>query len=321
MAVAFDTKSTAVLAFTNSTATITKTDMTPGASATALVCFVDITTSGISSTLATVSTVTWNGVSMSLLASKLTSDSLSATYMFGLGSPATGNHNLVVTFTGGTSADNSGYVDTASFTGTALTTALAFPSGNVITDATTPSGTVYPTTAFSVTTVNGDAAVAVMQNVAFAWGSMNTGTLISADSAFNGNYTAGYKLATTTATTLQFAGGGSGSPCCGIAVRIAQPGGAITTVIPPWIQSPLPRKILLPGEYPFLAFTDIAKEDTARYEWTIVWEGPVRIRPTVPWQQFLALDPISLGATPGTGNLLWYMPLSGVMILNIIGSD
>ena len=177
MAVAFDVKATADTTFNPPAATNTVTNMTPGASATALVVFCAIATPAANTTLSTVTGVTWNGVSMSLIASKLQVNGVAACYAFGLASPATGNHNIVVSVSGGTIADNAMYVDAVSFTGTALTTALAFPSANVLTDASTPTGTAYPTTAFSVTTANGDAVAAVM-NCFLNQFDTTTGTLI-----------------------------------------------------------------------------------------------------------------------------------------------
>lgn len=228
MAVAFDAKATAATALSAVAATNTIANMTIGANATALVVFVARATNGASTTLSSVSGVTWNGVAMTLIATKLQSNSVAGCDVFGLASPATGNHSLVVSFTGGTLSSTSAYVDAASFTGTATTTATAFPSANVLTDASTPSTSVYPTTAFSVTSASGDAACSVMQCQANNFSTAPTDTLIRNATTIDGNYSSAYKLATTTATSMQFASGAAASPAAGIAFRVVQSSGGVT---------------------------------------------------------------------------------------------
>lgn len=49
----------------------------------------------------------------------------------------------------------------------------------------------------------------------------------------------------------------------------------------------------------------VSKEDIARFEWTTLWQDPVRIKPAVAYQQFLAFDPIVIAAQSGTGDM-WY---------------
>jgi hypothetical protein len=161
---------------------------------------------------------------MTLLSSITQSDSLGRVYLFGLGSPTTGNHNLVVSFTSANSGSTL-IIHGASFTGTDTTTANAFPTANIVTDASTPAGSVYPTTAFSVTTASGDMVVGTMNDNTQDFTTLTAGTIIFHDSAQNdGLLMWGYNAAVGSTTTFQFSGGAS-AICCGIAARVAQPAG------------------------------------------------------------------------------------------------
>jgi hypothetical protein len=204
-------------------ATITDVGTSIGATATAVIAFVAVGTNNISTTLSTCSGVTWGGVTMPLIGSKTQSDGLANVYAFGLASPATGARTTVISLTGGTFADCGVYLGIASFKGTSLTTSVCFPSANVLTDATTPTGTVYPVAAISVTTASGDAACAGMNCNNNQFSTMNTGTLLDTSGAVQGNFTDGYKLSVGATTTLQFGTGTSGSPACAVAFRIQQP--------------------------------------------------------------------------------------------------
>lgn len=221
MTVAFDAKATSDTAGHLPASPITNATLTIGGAATALVAYASIgTTSG---TQPTISAMTWNGVAMTLLGSKVASDALNSLYVFGLANPATGNHTLSATISGST-ANSDIYLDCASFTGTETSsTAACFPSGNVLTDASTQSGTVYPTTAFSVTTVSGDMALAAMANQAVGFTGVAAGTLLRAHAPNIGQCTWGYNPAVGATTSEQFTGGSSGSPSAGVAIRIAQP--------------------------------------------------------------------------------------------------
>ena len=234
MAVAFDAKATADTTGTG-TSPQTISNMTVGASATLLIasfCAANTTAPGIPSAM------TWNGVAMTLIGNKTQSDGLANTYVYGLVNPATGNHSLVVTYTNGTGGNIGIYIDAWSFSGTDTSSlANAVPAANVLTDASTPTGTAYPTTAFSVTTVSGDAACAVMECDAVQF-STTTGTLIRTDGATNGNYTSAFRLAVGASTSLQFTGGASGSPACAVAFRIQQPQAAANPFLPVDFQMP-----------------------------------------------------------------------------------
>lgn len=168
--------------------------------------------------------VTWNGVSMSQLGSTLTtSDNLSSLYLFGLDNPATGAHTLSISFTAGGGANFSLYFGLVTFSGNDLSSlANAVPSANILTDTSTPAGAVYPTSAFSVVTANGDAAVAFMNATGAQFSTMNIGTLLNTDGTLTNNFTDGYSLAVGASTSLQF-GSGASTPCVGIAVRVQQP--------------------------------------------------------------------------------------------------
>jgi hypothetical protein len=229
MAVAFDAKATtdafATPALTSSSP-VTLSTLTIGASATALLA--TVTVAAAATTIPVVTGVTWNAVSMSLLGSATQSDSLGRVYVFGLGSPTTGNHNLVVSFTSANSGSTL-ITHCASFTGTDTSTANAFPTGNVLTDASTPAGSVYPAAGFTVTTASGDMAVGSMSNDQIDYPTLTAGTIIFHDSGQNdGLLMWGYNAAVGSTTSFQFSGGGS-TPCCGVALRVAQPaGGGLT---------------------------------------------------------------------------------------------
>lgn len=199
---------------------------TIGASSTLLLGVVAF--AATSTAISTSPTMTWNGATMTLIASKVESDNLGSIYVFGIVNPSTGGpFNLTVSFTPATGGTPGGYLALVTFSGTDVSSvANAVPAANVLTDASTPTGTVYPTTAFSVTTANGDAVFAAMNSENSQFSTMNLGTLLNTDGALTGNITDGYRLATTSSTTIQFGSGTSGNPCCGVAMRISQPASA-----------------------------------------------------------------------------------------------
>ncbi len=363
MAVAFDAKATAN-AFDSPALTasspLNNTNLTIGVGATALVATVNA--SAASGVLPTVTGVTWNGVALSLIGTKTQSDSLGSISIYGLASPASGNHTLAVSFTGANSATTLA-VHCASFTGTATTTVLAFPTADVKTDASTPAGSVYPTTAFSVTTVNGDMVVGSMTNNSVDFTALSAGTILLHDATMpDGLMMWGYHAAAGATTTFQFSSGGS-AICCGVAIHIAQP--ASSTPVIPHDFTPAFAKRQLPTEaHIFRFYVELAKEDIPKYRWFEWLSEPVRPRPTplpAADHPFLAWNPVNpetqlvqffesrwhyawsepsvktkpglatadqqflaeslVVAAPGPGTLLWYMPLSGVLMINTIGSD
>lgn len=226
MAVAFDAKATADTHLTpplTANSPLVNNGLTIGAGATALVA--TVTNAVGAGALATITGVTWNGVTMTLLSTKTQSDNLGQVSLYVLASPATGNHTLAVSFTGA-NTNASLAVDCASFSGTDTTTANAFPTANVVTDASTTGGAVYPATAFSVTTVNGDMVVGSFTNNTTDFSTLTAGTFLRDDIGLNdGLVSWGFNAAAGTTTTFQWSGGSAGVICCGIAIRIAQPGG------------------------------------------------------------------------------------------------
>lgn len=231
MAVGFSAKASVDQEFSPMTATSSTTNMTVGASDTALIVNIAIglTSGTISGTGISVTAMTWNGVAMTQLGTATASDGTCIVYLFGLASPATGNHTLSATVAG-TLTNSSGYLDAVSFTGTATTTAAAFPIGNVINDVSAASaGGLYPSSPFSVTTINGDMIVATMNDVVTGFGALSGGgTIIRADSNLQGQDSWAYKAAVGASTTLQFSSSANGDKCCGVAIRIAQPGVTVT---------------------------------------------------------------------------------------------
>lgn len=205
--------------------------------ATSTVLLVPLAFGVSSGSLDTSPSVTWNAVSMTQLGSTLTtSDNLSSLYLFGLVNPATGTHSLSISFTAGSGANRSLYFGLVTFSGNDTTSlANAVPTANILTDTSTPAGTVYPASAFSVTTANGDAAVAFMNATGAQFSTMATGTLLNTDGALTNNFTDGYSLSSGSSTSLQF-GSGSSTPCVGIAVRIQQPVAASYIPYDPWPQ-------------------------------------------------------------------------------------
>lgn len=238
MAVAFSANSTAVAEFNPATATSSTTNMTVKAGDTALVVTISLglTAGTIASTGISVTAMTWNSVAMTLLGTATASDGTCLVSLYGLASPATGNHTISATIAG-TLTNCSGYIDGASFTGTDTTTSTCFPSGNVIDDVSAASaGGLYPSSPFSVTTVSGDMAVATMNDVVTGFGATTSGdgTIIHADSNLQGNCTWAYKAAAGASTAIQFAGSANGDACCGVAIRIIQPGG-VTLMAQIWM--------------------------------------------------------------------------------------
>lgn len=236
MAVTFDAKATAVTVQTTPSSPITNANLTVGASGTLVI---GVFSAATSTTLAVPTAMTWNGATMTLVSSKIASDSLSSVYAYAIISPTTGNHTLSCTFTNGTGSQTVD-LDCFSFTGTNTSSvASCIPSANVVTDASTPVGTVYPASAFTVTTVNGDAAVAVANSTSTAVRGTNVGTLINQDNTSLANYVSLYNLASSTSTQAQFgiAGGITGSPAEGIAFDIVQAAAASLPFEQP-VQSP-----------------------------------------------------------------------------------
>lgn len=217
----FDAKATSVTsAFGGFTSPQTNANLTIGANGTAVIAVI-ITISAAGFTLPTISGApTWNGVAMTLIASKNNSTNLANVSVYGLASPATGNHTLSVSFSGATAQANT-TIDCFSVSGSALATADCFPSANVLTDASTPAGTSYPATAFAVTTNSGDMAAAAMSAAGATNFPTTTGTLIRNDTTA-ANISEAYALAVGASTSLQFTGGASGGADCGVAFRIAQ---------------------------------------------------------------------------------------------------
>lgn len=229
MAVAFDVKATTDSGpgiVSGGTSTIS--NMTAGATATALIVTVCIG-ANLSTDLTTCAGVTWNGTSMTLLGNKTTTDGLVNAYAFGLAGIVTGNKNIVVTWgTSGTPGNCNAYVDATSWKGTDTTTAKAFPSANIITNASAsvaPGN--WPNGSQIVTTANGDAVFAVVNDSSTTYGSFTGGsgpTIVRADGGLIGNYTSAFTLATSSTTTVQFASGGAGGTnAAGVFVRIQQP--------------------------------------------------------------------------------------------------
>src|ERR1700730_440584 len=103
---------------------------------------------------------------MTLIASKANSDNTAFSYEFGLLNPHAGNKTFSASWTG--SSDYAGNL--ASFSGCDQT-AFATTFKNVLTDASSPGNTNYPTAGFAVTTISGDM---VVQSSA-----TNTGTVAS----------------------------------------------------------------------------------------------------------------------------------------------
>lgn len=224
MAVAFDTKSTAVNFSGGQTSPVNNNTMTVGGTATCLIAVATFTVNS-PGTLSSVLAMSWNSISMTLIGSKVQSDGLGAVYVYGLASPATGAHTLTCNFTPTLDSTNSGSLnlDCYSFTGTALTTSVALPTGSVLTDASTPAGTVYPASAFSIATTNGDAVSAVMvEQQGFNNFGAASGIIIANGSLLNGAFGQLYNLATTTTTLAQFNGVNSSIPAAGVAFKIAQ---------------------------------------------------------------------------------------------------
>jgi hypothetical protein len=238
MAVAFSAKATVDTIAAPLTSTVSLTNLTVGGSDTALVATTSI--GMLSGTIAGASIVctgmTWNGVAMTLLGSATATDGTCVVYLFGLANPAPGAKTLTASYTG-TFTQAQAYLDAASFTGSATTTAAAFPSADVVTDASHPnvSGS-YPGTPFSVNTISGDAALASMNDITTGFGGVAAGTLLRADSGAQGNDTWGFHLAVGSSTTMQFTGSaGTTDNCCGVAIHIAQPGGIVPFLGQGWM--------------------------------------------------------------------------------------
>jgi hypothetical protein len=230
MAVAFDAKATTVTGDIGNSGTATNTTLTIGGTGSLVIGVFSSANNGAGA-LATPTAMTWNGVAMTLIGNKTDSSTDSNVYIYGLVSPATGNHTLSCTYN--TSASATNYLDCFSFSGTETSSiANCCPAANVITDASTTTTANYPSTAFSVTTVSGDAACAAFDSVVGGnnFSTVTQGTQINYDNANNGQLGDCYALASGTSTSLQFGGGASGSVCCGVALRIQQPtgGGGLT---------------------------------------------------------------------------------------------
>lgn len=220
MAVAFDALATATTrGFGGFSSPQTNANLTIGGSGTCVVAAINLVVS--SGALPTIGVPTWNGVNMTLIGNIVSSNNLLNNAVYGLAAPATGNHTLSVPFTGSTTNANV-TIDCFSFSGSDLRSGICFPSVNVLTDTSTPTGTVYPASAFSVSTFSGDIACAVMQTTGAANFPTTTGTLIRNDNVA-ANLSSAYALASSSATTVQFTGGTSGQICVGVAFRIQQP--------------------------------------------------------------------------------------------------
>lgn len=222
MAVAFDAAASAITFETSNTSPFTNANLTVGASATLLLGIFTATNQGTAAA-AVPSAMTWNGATMTLIGSKVASDTFSDVYVYGIVNPATGNKTLSCTFTGGAGTVTT-FLDAVSFTGT-LTTSVAAACTNVISDASnSTAGDLYPTSALAVTTAAGDAAFAAMASEFNLIESANAGTFIH----YSGGAGIGlladiYALASGTTTNLQ--GNvpvGGPNPCCSVAFRIVQ---------------------------------------------------------------------------------------------------
>lgn len=222
MAVAFDAKATTVTSQTTQSSPITNTTLTVGASGTLVI---GVFSSEIGTSLAIPTAMTWNGVAMTLVSNKAASDGSTNVYVYAIVSPATGAHTLSCTYTTG-GAGGTVDLDCFSFTGTDVTSvAICIPSADLLTDASSPATAFYPTTAFTVTTVSGDAIVVVANAAGASPTSANVGTLISFEDIATNNYASLRNLAVGATTQGRFALTNfiSATPFCGIAFRIIQP--------------------------------------------------------------------------------------------------
>lgn len=219
---AFDAKASALVEIFTNTSPITSANLTIGGSGS-IVFGVFSSKNDVSGAVAT--GCTWNGVAMTAIGNVTVSSGKVSTYVYALVSPATGNHTLSCSFTAGSGGGPSAYLDAFSLSGTDTTSvAVAVPSGNVLTDVSTPAGTVYPTTAFSVTTASGDVAGAVA-----VWDGDDFFTAVSPAVHINGDfaslgYDSIYNLSTGATTSMQFGSGAGTHPGAGIAFRVIQPG-------------------------------------------------------------------------------------------------
>lgn len=202
--VAVDVKSAAVIncpALPTLCATVT-VPLTVGASANAI----EVMVIWVNGTVPAASAATWNGVPMTAITGT-TSGSHGgcscATTSFGILAPATGAHNVVVSWTGLLEA----HAVAISFTGVNQSSiAAAFPNGtNVINDTSTAS----PITA-TVTSATGHIVTAFAGQGIGAFGTIN-GTLIAKDDVTGpaigvaGNYNTG---AATVSPSFAFGGPG-----------------------------------------------------------------------------------------------------------------
>jgi hypothetical protein len=223
MAVAFDTKATlftgaATTSFTNASHTI-------GAiSNGALIVYMQWG-AVISSPV-----VKWDNTgtpqTMTLIGSKVESDNLAVSYLFGLIAPHTGLKTLSVSWTG--SASYCGI--SASFSG-ADQTAFATTFKNLATDATTPSsGGNYPNpSGMAITTISGDMAVfgAATGNGAFA-----TGSGLGTQLGFSNTNVSGdmrYLAAVGATTSVAANQSVASQPYCGVGCAIAAVGNVAGT--------------------------------------------------------------------------------------------
>jgi hypothetical protein len=245
MAVAFDAKATSDVVDASNTSPATLSNMTVGAAATLLIaaaCCGDGTTAAVPTGM------TWNGVAMTLVSHiAAASGTPTNVYIFALVNPATGNKTLSCSYTADAGTGPTIYLDCWSFSGTDTSSvANAVPAASVQTTQQSPSGSVFPNAAWSITTVSGDAVCAVMNCALASFSTVVAGsTLIRNDSSSTtGNYSSGFRLATTTTTTIQFSSGVGADPAEGIAFRIQQPQAGNSPVIPydmsdgPWRVSP-----------------------------------------------------------------------------------
>lgn len=226
MTALFDAKVTTVTSQTVYSSPITNAALTVGASGTLVIGVFSATDAA---TPAVPIAMTWNGIAMSLVTNSTTSDGLTNVYVYAIISPATGNHSLSCTYTNGSGGAHAVDLDGFSYTGTDTSSvANCIPPANIITDASTPGGAVYPASAFTVTTANGDAIACAANARSCTPGTAQIGTTINTEAVNTNNYASLYNLASGSSVQGQFNVAGN-TPCCGVAIRIKQ-SAATTTV-------------------------------------------------------------------------------------------
>lgn len=215
MAVAFDAQGTAFTGASLGTG-FTNTSLTIGGSGNVLIAFLQFSGTAPGSLV-----VNWDSTgtaqTMTLIGSKLESDNLAITYLFGLLAPHTGNKTFAVT---NTSSSQSYTGNIVSFTG-ADQTSFATTFKNLVTDASSGVAGNYPTGGIAIATFSGDMTVfsAASFNQQFsASGGLGTSIL-----ALNTNVSGGgrYLAATTSSTTIACDVTAATANCCGVGCAIA----------------------------------------------------------------------------------------------------